>query len=95
MRLFKHPLSVNFEWKNAMVLLTFKTGVSTSAVAVVEAEGVTNLKCPHLLPWGPSSSVNSMAFETVADGKFLTIRMQSGDELEICCQKVTFRRAPE
>ncbi len=87
--------NVDFEWETAKVQLTFKTGVAASQIAIIEADGVTNLKCPRLLPWGPSSSVNSTALKTLNDGHFLTIEMQSGDVLEVYCRNVVVKRAPE
>ena len=57
--------SVNFGWEAAVVHLSFKIGVAASDVAVVQAEGVTSLKCSRLLPWGPSSSVNTTALEVL------------------------------
>jgi hypothetical protein len=84
--------SVNFEWETAAVRLTLKTGVAPSDVAVVEAEGVTSLNCPRLQPWGPSSSVNAAALEELADGKVLSIEMQSGDVIEIRCRAVAVKR---
>jgi hypothetical protein len=83
--------SVHFEWENARALLTFKIAVAAHAVTVVEAEGVTILKCPRLLPWGPSSSVNSTALETLVDGQSLIVEMQSGDVIEIRCREVAIR----
>lgn len=85
--------NVNFDWEAAMVLLTFKIGVAASDVALIKAQGVTNLKCPRLLPWGRSSSVNSTAIEPFADGQFLSIEMQSGDVLEIFCREVAVEPA--
>jgi hypothetical protein len=84
--------SVNFEWETAIARLRFKTGVAVSEVAVVEAEGVTSLECPRLLPWGPSNSVNTTAVEELADGQLLTVEMQSGDVLEIHCRGVVLKR---
>jgi hypothetical protein len=83
---------VRLEWGGGVVHLTFKTGIADSDLAVVEAEGVTSLKCPRLYPWGPSSSVNIAALEEIADGRVLTVEMQSGDVLEVRCRAVAARR---
>jgi hypothetical protein len=83
---------VNFGWEAGVVHLTFKVGIAASDLAVVEAEGVTCLKCPRLYPWGPSSSVNAAAIEELADGRLLTVEMQSGDVLEVHCRGVAVKR---
>jgi hypothetical protein len=80
--------TVNFGWETGVVRLTFEVGVASSDLAIVEAEGVTSLKCPRLYPWGSSSSVNAAAVEESVDGKLLTIEMQSGDVLEVRCREV-------
>lgn len=87
--------SVNFGWEAAVIQLTFKVGVGASDVAIVEAEGVTSLKCPRLLPWGPSNSVNTTALTELADGQFLTVEMQSGDVLEIRCRGVAVKQVAQ
>jgi hypothetical protein len=86
--------TVNFEWGSGTAHLRLKIGVGTFDVAIVEARGVTNLKCPRLFPWGPSSSVNTTALEELAGGQLLTIEMQSGDVLEISCRAVVVKREP-
>jgi hypothetical protein len=84
--------TVNFGWEAGVVRLTFKIGVAASDLAMVEADGVTSLKCPRLYPWGPSSSVNTAAVEELVDGKLLTVEMQSGDVLEVSCRGVAVKR---
>jgi hypothetical protein len=84
---------VDFEWDSATVRLLFKTGPDSS-MTIIEADGVTRLKCPRLLPWGPSNSVNSTALEMSNDGQILMIEMQSGDTLEVCFRTVTVKSAP-
>ena len=85
--------SVNFDWVRGVVQLAFKTDVAFSSV--IEASEVTELKCPRLSPWGPSSSVNSVAHATLAYGHYMTVEMQSGDVLEIHCGKVSVLSASE
>ena len=87
--------NMDFEWDAAIAHLTLKVGVAASDVAVIEAVGVTNIRCSRLLPWRPSSSVNSTTLEARAGGRCLTIEMQSGDVLEICCREVAVKRASE
>jgi hypothetical protein len=87
--------NVSLEWQTAIALLTFKIGIADSDVAIVEAKGVTNLNCPRLLPWGPSSSVNSAGLEEHADGRCLTIEMQSGDFLESFCREIEVKQPSE
>jgi hypothetical protein len=84
--------TVSFGWEAGAVSLTFKIGVAASDLAMVEADGVTSLKCPRLYPWGPSSSVNTATVEELVDGKLLTVEMQSGDVLEVSCRGVSVKR---
>jgi hypothetical protein len=42
---------------------------------------------------GPSSSVNAARVEELADGKLLTIEMQSGDVLEVRCSGVAVKQS--
>jgi hypothetical protein len=86
--------TVNFEWDCAKLRLTFKTGIEPSDTAVIEALGVTDLKCPHLSPWGPSNSVNTATLDAKTDKKLLIIEMQSGDVLQIASQTVTLNSIP-
>ena len=85
--------TVNLDWPRGIVRLAFT--VDVDVLRIIEATGVTELKCPRLLPWGPSNSVNSSVVKTVADGQCLTIEMQSGDVLEVCCREVAYEPARE
>jgi hypothetical protein len=85
--------TVNFDWSRGVVSFAFKVDIGVSSI--IEATGVTELKCPRLLPWGPSDSVNSTAVEAFGDGQRLIIKMQSGDVLEVCCRVVGYKPAPE
>ena len=87
--------SLSFNWANASATLTFELCAVESEFVIVEASGVTNLQCPRVQPWGPSNSVNSAALETQAVGQLLTIEMQSGDVIEIRCQKARTELVPE
>jgi hypothetical protein len=87
--------SVNFDWARGVVHLTLKIMLPGFSGAVIGAKDVTELKCPRLLPWGPSNSVNSVALEALADGRCLTVEMQSGDVLEVCCRDVEVKPASE
>ncbi|MGB7621436.1 MAG: hypothetical protein WBN92_03715 [Terriglobia bacterium] len=84
-------IDIRFEWEAAVVVLTLKVGESAIDTAVVEANGVTDLKCPHLMPWGRSKSVNSTSLKKEGDGQLLAIEMQSGDTLEIFCREVKIK----
>jgi len=75
---------LTFEWETATIMLTFSVGTAPPDRAVVKAEGVTDLKCPRLMPWGPSNSVNSMALEAVA-----------GRQITISCSEVSVDQASE
>jgi hypothetical protein len=83
--------NLSLEWETANASLEFRTGVSAPGVATIHADSVTNLKCSHLLPWGPSSSVNVATLETRTTDQLLTIEMQSGDVIEICCREVRLK----
>jgi hypothetical protein len=86
--------AVNFDWSSGIVHITLEISVAT--FGVIEARGVTTeLRCPRLLAWGPSSSINSAAVETLAEVQRLKIEMQSGDVLEICAREVEFRPGAE
>jgi hypothetical protein len=82
---------VIFDWETAALLLVFQTGVAESDRAGIVAHSVTDLKCPRLLPWGPSSSVNRVRLDPLPEGQLLTIEMQSGDLLEIRCREVAVK----
>jgi len=84
--------TVEFGWEAAVIRLMLKIGPAPSDLAVLEAHGVTSLVCPRLCPWGPSSSVNAATIEALADGKLLTVEMQSGDVLEVRCVEVSVER---
>ncbi len=81
--------NLSLEWQAAVVSLKFRISVFAPETATLHAEGVTHLKCSLLMPWGPSSSVNAAILETRASDQLLTIEMQSGDVIEICCREVT------
>ncbi len=87
--------TVDFGWEEATVHLRLKLGVEASDLAIVQAEGVTSLVCPRLCPWGTSVSVNAATVEELVGGKLLTIEMQSGDVLEICCAGVAIKRGAQ
>jgi len=81
--------SFEFTWKSGTLRFSFETCATESIVAVLELHGVTELKCPRTFPWGPSTSVNTVSLEALAEGRqLLKVEMQSGDLLEARCQKV-------
>jgi hypothetical protein len=83
-----------FDWATATLHLLFQVGVESSDVVVLEAQSVTDLRFPRLLPWGPSNSVNSATVEGVGEGQLLSIEMQSGDVLLVSCRSVATIKAP-
>jgi hypothetical protein len=87
--------NVNLDWARGVVHLTLKMMMPGFSGAVIEAKDVTELKCPRLLPWGPSNSVNSVALDALGDGRRVTVEMQSGDVIEVRCQDVEVKPAPE
>jgi len=70
------------DWKEGTARLEF---VSSDGLKVVKARGVTDLRLPRKLPWGPSISVNRCDGPTKQEdgGHSLTIEMQSGDTIEL------------
>ncbi len=72
-------LSLDWASGRAEVLLRTATGN-----VILRASGVTNLVCPRLHPWGPSSSVNEARGLRAGEGdSVLEIEMQSGDVIVI------------
>jgi hypothetical protein len=85
--------TVTFHWEDGVVRIRLSTGVNGSGVVVLEALGVVRAVCPRALPWGPSDSVNEAIMQQVSDGQLLSVEMQSGDVLEVCCKEVLVRSA--
>jgi hypothetical protein len=80
-------MNLAFAWESAKLRLEFRTGVD--AILIIEAEGVSDLRCPRNSPWGPSSSVNTVSVEALSEEcQLLAVEMQSGDVVEIRCQKI-------
>ena len=77
--------NIHFDWPAGVISLHLQVGPAASDFGVLRAEGVTSFKCPRLMPWGPSDSVNNAHMETVSDGELLAVEMQSGDLIEIHC----------
>src|SRR5215469_6118687 len=75
-------LSIHFEWKTAVVRLSFRD--NRSPVSVL-AEGVVDLHVPQVREWGPSVSVNKVRGPSNETNRLskLEIEMQSGDVITI------------
>jgi hypothetical protein len=84
-------IDVNLEWKTAIARLTFELSYDTSKPepppVVIQASGVTDMKCPRLLPWGPSIYVNAGTLSEIDNGQLISIEMQSGDLIQISCRE--------
>jgi hypothetical protein len=77
-------------WREGTLQIALKTGPGQFDKTVLFASGVTDLRCPRLLPWGPSGSVNSTRLEPMTNASYLlTLEMQSGDSIEVCCEDVS------
>jgi hypothetical protein len=87
--------SLTLHWVEGAVRIRLSTGINGTGVVTLEAFGVRRALCPRALPWGPSDSVNEVKLEQVSDGRLLSIEMQSGDLLEICCKEVSVAQAEE
>jgi hypothetical protein len=86
-------INISLEWAAGVALVTFR--FHGFGGMVVEAKDLFELKCPRLLPWGPSNSVNSAELKTLLGSQCLTIEMQSGDVLEISCREVSVKPIAE
>ncbi len=82
---------LTFNWANATLLIEFQTGVGASESAFLEAHAVTEMRCPRTQPWGPSNSVNTVKVTPLSQGQILAIEMQSGDIIEVNCQRVAMK----
>lgn len=87
--------SFTLHWGEGAVLVRLSTGVNGTGVVTLEASGVIRAVCPRVFPWGPSDSVNEVKLEQVANGRLLSIAMQSGDVLEVSCREVSVRQDAE
>jgi hypothetical protein len=84
-----------FNWREGTLQIALKTGTGQLDKTTLFARGVTELRCPRLLPWGPSSSINTTNLEQLGDASYLlTIEMQSGDSIEVCCGDVSLDSVP-
>jgi hypothetical protein len=85
---------LKFDWRQGTLQITLRTGVGEFDTAVLEVSGVSDLRCPRLLPWGPSSSINCTKLEQLTDASYmLTIEMQSGDVIEVRCRDISIELA--
>lgn len=80
--------TLTFHWEAGVVQIRLSTGINRTGTFTVEAFGVNRVVCPREFPWGPSDSVNEVKVQQVSEGLVLSIEMQSGDTLEICCGRV-------
>lgn len=81
-------VSIQTEWKNANILITFRN--ESSEEVTLTAEKFTNLHIPKRDEWGESISVNEVSeVKQLPDGNHqITIEMQSGDVLSIEAAKI-------
>jgi hypothetical protein len=88
-------VGVNFDWDRATAWLTFELrqadGVQELSPLVIEASGLTDLKCPRKLPWGPSVYVNSADLESFEGSERLAVEMLSGDVIEVHCREASIK----
>ncbi len=82
-------------WAEGIARIRLSTGVNGTGVVILEASGVLRAVCPRVFPWGESDSVNEVKLEKVDDGWLLSIEMQSGDVLEICCGEASIKQGAE
>jgi len=87
--------TLTVHWVEGTVRIGLSTGINGTGVVTLEAIGVRRAVCPRAFPWGPSDSVNEVRLEQVSEGRLLSIEMQSGDVLEICCKDVLVEQAEE
>ena len=75
-------LSVLFEWRDARVVVHFKSGVGDEKLVAVS---VVNLHVPKFSEWGQSVSVNGVRGPLVTESglQLIEIEMQSGDVIRI------------
>jgi hypothetical protein len=85
--------TLTFHWEEGIVRIRLSTGITGTGVVTLEAVGVVRAVCPRAFPWGPSNSVNEVKMQEVSNGRLLSIEMQSGDVLEICCTGVLVESA--
>jgi hypothetical protein len=87
--------TLTLHWEEGVVRIRLSTGINGTGVVTLEAVGVVRAVCPRAFPWGPSDSINGVKMQEVSDGRLLSIEMQSGDVLEICCREVLVKSAEE
>jgi hypothetical protein len=75
-------LSVLFEWRDARVVVHFKSDLGDEKLVAVS---VVDLHVPQFREWGQSVSVNSVRGPLVieSDRQSIEIEMQSGDVIRI------------
>jgi len=81
--------TITLLWEEGTVHLRLSTGVNGTGIVILSAIGVRDLICPRLFPWGPSDSINEVKLDSINDGQFLSVKMQSGDVLQITCREVS------
>jgi hypothetical protein len=80
-------VSIVMQWSEGVVELSFRT-VDDGLVAL-RAVGVSYVEVPRRRPWGPSVSVLEMTGpDEVAEGRQITLTMQTGDELVIIAETI-------
>ncbi len=80
-------LSLHVNWAGAELRMDFEMWPPDKKARIV-ARGLTLLKCPRLLPWGPSIFVNGASIEQLENGLLLVDEMQSGDVIEASARDI-------
>ena len=85
--------SIVFQWEIRMLELDLlPVGVGSSVI--FRLEGVSKFSVPSEAPWGDSSSVNSIKCDSYGEKLRILVEVQSGDVIEIICEKFDFISSP-
>ena len=85
---------IELRWSHDAPDVTFHVSQFGSGQPIqVVARSATHFSATRLNEWGPSESVNSASVESDAERQFLTIEMQSGDQIAVHCASITAHTA--
>jgi hypothetical protein len=76
-------IRVCVEWGAGVCVLVARQSPEKGGEVVIEVTGMRRLECPHHLPWGPSSSINTARCTTNGTKVLLEVELQSGDVILI------------
>ncbi len=82
-------VDMRLEWKTGHLCIRLDVRIGERRSAMIGMRGVTEWKCPRLMPWGPSASVNGVQLVEAGGGVVLRIEMQSGDVIEATARDAT------